>query len=100
MSVIVIGRMNVDPAAVEKLWAERAADFQAVASAAKAVGATHHRWGFADDHIVIIDEWPDAETFHSFFGGQPKIAELMQAAGVQGPPEFQIFRAAEGPDQF
>jgi hypothetical protein len=100
MSVIVIGRMSVDPGNVEKLWTERRADFEAVASAARAAGATHHQWGFGDDHVVIVDEWPDAETFQSFFGGQAKIGELMQAAGVQGPPEFQIVRAVEGPDQF
>ena len=29
MSVIVIGRMTVDPANVAKLWADRQADFEA-----------------------------------------------------------------------
>ena len=100
MSVIVIGKMSVDPGNVEKLWAERKADFEAVAQNAKAAGAIHHRWGFGDDHVVIIDEWPDAASFEKFFAGQPKIAELMQAGGVQGPPEFTIVEAMAGPDQF
>jgi quinol monooxygenase YgiN len=100
MSVIVIGRMTVDPANVEKLWAERGADFRAIVEDAKRAGAIHHRWGFGDDHIVIIDEWQDADSFQQFFGSQPMIAELMQAAGVQGPPEFEILRAEDAPDQF
>ena len=92
MSVIVIGRMKVEPGNVEKLFADHKSDFEAIAEQAKVAGATHHRWGFGEDHVVIIDDWPDAESFQKFFDSQPKIAELMQAAGVQGPPEFDIVR--------
>ena len=67
MSVIVIGRMQVDPSNVTKLWLERKADFEAVREDAKAAGAIHHRWGFGNDHVVIIDEWPDAASFQAFF---------------------------------
>ncbi|MBV8949559.1 MAG: hypothetical protein JOZ99_01695 [Actinobacteria bacterium] len=100
MSVIVVGRMSVDPKNVEKLWNERRADFEAVAREARAAGATHHRWGFGDDHVVIIDEWPTAEAFDRFFSSQAKIADLMATAGVAGPPEFTIVEARRGPDEF
>jgi hypothetical protein len=92
--------MTVNPSNVEKLWADRKADLEAVASAAKAAGAMHHRWAFGDDYVLLIDEWPDAASFHKFFESQEKIADLMQTAGVQGPPEFQIVEAKQGPDQF
>jgi hypothetical protein len=101
VSVLVIGHMTVDPANVAKLWADRPADFQAVANEAKAQGATHHRWAFGEGRVVIIDEWPDAETFQKFFESQTQIPELMQAGGVQGPPEFEILEARnDAPDQF
>jgi len=100
MSVIVIAKMTVDPANLEKLWTERKADFQAIANDAKAAGAVHHRWGFTDGAVVIIDEWSDGESFQKFFDGNPKIGELMQAGGVQGPPEIQILDAKTGPDEF
>ena len=100
MSVIVIGHMTVDPANVERLWRERGQDFEAVAAAAKAAGAIHHQWAFAETQVVIIDEWPDAEAFQRFFDGQPMIAELMQEGGVQGPPTFEILEAKAGPDAF
>ena len=77
MSVIVIGHMTVDPANVEALWRDRRADFEAVAAAAKQVGAIHHQWAFGDNEVVIIDEWPDAASFEQFFGSQQTIAELM-----------------------
>ena len=100
MSVIVIGRMKVDPANVEKLWADRIADFEAVEEAAREAGAIHHRWGFGDGEVLIVDEWPDAESFNGFFSSQTKIADLMAAAGVQGPPDFTIVQAVQGPDEF
>src|SRR4051812_33938769 len=100
MSVMVIGKMTVDPANVQKLWAEQGDAFRGIAEQARAAGATSHRWGLGDGYVVIIDDWPDEETFNSFFGGTHEIAELMQAAGVQGPPEFQILDAASAPDAF
>jgi hypothetical protein len=100
MSVIVVGRMTADPAKVEQLWADRKADFEAVAQEAKAAGATHHRWAFGDGFVMIIDEWPDADTFQTFFGSNATIPALMEAAGVQGPPEFQIGEAKQAPDEF
>ena len=100
MSVIVIGRLSVDPANVARLWVDRRADFEDIAQRARAAGATHHRWGFGDDYVVLIDEWPDAASFQNFFGTEAAIADLMQAAGMQGPPDFAILEAREGPDHF
>jgi hypothetical protein len=100
VSVIVIGHMTVDPANVEKLWRDRKADFEAVAEAARAAGALHHQWAFGDGVVTIIDEWTDADSFETFFATQTKIAELMEAGGVQGPPTFEILTAKVAPDTF
>ena len=100
MAVIVVGKMNAEPATIKKLWADRKADFEGVAKEAKAAGALHHRWGFGDGFITIIDEWPDAASFEKFFSSNATIPSLMQAGGVQGPPDFTIVEAVEGPDQF
>src|SRR5205085_11367410 len=99
MSVIAIGRMAADPANVERLWRERKGDFEASSEAARAAGATHRRWAFGDGFVTIIDEWPDAQAFDSFFNGQPRIADLMQEAQVQGPPQFDILEAKTAPDE-
>jgi quinol monooxygenase YgiN len=100
MSVIVVVRVPVDPANLERLWAERAADFQAVAEDGKAHGAIHHRWGLGDNFVLVIDEWPDAKSFDDFFTSQQTIPQLMAAAGAQGPPEVTIVEAKKGPDEF
>jgi len=100
MSVIVIGHMTVEPGRVEKLWDERKADFETIAREARAAGALRHEWGFGSDYVVIIDEWPDAASFQSFFDSQPLIAQLMQEAGVKGPPTFEVLESKAAPDQF
>lgn len=100
MTVIVIGRMRVEPANVAKLFSERQGDFEAIRKEAEAAGALHHRWGFGDGEVVIIDEWNDAGSFQDFFGSHTVIDDLMQQAGVQGPPEFTIVEAKQGPDEF
>jgi hypothetical protein len=100
MSVIVVGRVKVDPANVAKVWVGRKADFEATGEAARAAGALHHRWGFGDGEVVIVDEWRDVASFQSFFESNPMIPQLMEAAGVQGQPEFTIAEAQTGPDEF
>ena len=100
MGVITIVRLQVEPTNLERLWKERAADFEAVMAEAKAAGATSHRWGFGDGEVIGIDLWPDAASFQSFFGLNTRIPELLQAAGVQGPPDVKIFEAPDAPDVF
>jgi quinol monooxygenase YgiN len=100
MSVIVIGRFKADPADLKKLFAERAADFKAVAEEAKGVGALHHRFGAGDGEVIIVDEWNDAESFQKFFGANTTIPEIMKAANVQGPPDFSFYELLDSPDIF
>src|SRR5436305_15288005 len=100
MSGAGLVRVPVDPANLERVWAERAADFKAVAADGKAHGAIHHRWGFGDGFVMVIYEWPDAESFEKFFANQALVPQLMQAAGAQGPPEVTIVEAKSGPDEF
>jgi heme-degrading monooxygenase HmoA len=100
MSVIVIGRFKADPAALKKLFAERAADFIAVSEESKGLGAIHHRFGAGDGEVLVLDEWDSAESFQKFFEGNTTIPEILQAANVQGPPEFVFFEALDSPDQF
>jgi len=95
MSVIVIGHITVDPANVQRLWNERAADVESVSADSRTYGAIHHRWAFGDGEVLIIDEWPDAESFQKFFDNQQTIPVLMQAAGVKAPPTFEFYEAKD-----
>ena len=50
---------------------------------------------------MVLDEWPDATSFHTFFQGtQAEIGPLMMAAGAQGEPEIGIWRELDTPDRW
>jgi quinol monooxygenase YgiN len=99
MSVIVIGRLKVDPAEVRRIEQSRTDEFRQVAADARAAGCVHHRFAFGTNEVVLIDEWPNAEAFQAFFQN-PTVASFMQDAGVQGPPDISIYEAVDTVDQF
>jgi quinol monooxygenase YgiN len=99
MAVVVIARMKLDPASLEEAFTANRSVFEAVSADAKKAGATRHQFVAGDGEVVIIDEWPDAQSFQQFFA-DPRIAELMQQTGVAGPPDISIYTAMDSPDRF
>ena len=51
---------------------------------------------------MVIDEWPDAESFLSFFGHvEAQVGEMMGAVGVTGrAPEPKFWRELESHDEY
>jgi hypothetical protein len=48
---------------------------------------------------MVVDEWPDAQSFQAFFGEeQERIQSLMQASGVSSEPEVTFWRKLETHD--
>ena len=52
---------------------------------------SHHFYG-SDDEILVIDEWPDEESFQRFFEATPEVRGLMERAGVTSQPEISFWR--------
>ena len=101
MTVIVIGRFQADVARLEQAFVTQKQTFLDVSADAKTKGATHHQFGAgADGEVVIIDEWPDAATFETFFANQQDIPKVMAEVGVTAPPVFEILRQLDSPDRF
>ena len=49
---------------------------------------------------MVVDEWPDAQSFQSFFEQeQSRIQPLMQEAGVSSEPEVTFWRKLETGDE-
>jgi heme-degrading monooxygenase HmoA len=93
--------IKVDPAVLRNLFESKADVFKAIAEEAKTVGALHHQFVAGEDRVLILDEWESAEAFQQFFSGQPEIAALMQEAGVEEPPEIQVWQPmTDAPDLF
>ena len=103
MSVIVTVKIQADPAKLEEATAANADAVSRVLEVAKRNGLIAHRWYGADGVTMVIDEWPDADSFKAFFEGeeaQPDIGTIMQAAGVSAPPEPTVWRKLDIGDEY
>ena len=100
MSVAVIARLQVDPNALVELFTTKKDVFEGVAKIAKQAGVLHHQFLLGDGEVLILDEWPDAESFQRFFSSNTDVAALMADAGVQGPPEISVYATTDSPDKF
>ncbi|MDT4986947.1 MAG: hypothetical protein QOI74_1041 [Micromonosporaceae bacterium] len=101
MSVIVILRIPGDPANLERYAAGPGGDvMRRIGEAGRAAGAVRHTFAGTDNEVLVIDEWPDEQSFQAFFADHPEIADVMRDGGAQGPPETTFYRTLRTPDQF
>jgi len=101
MSVIVTLQMKGDPKRFEEYAAAHADNLRAIAAEAKAAGVIAHRfYGAEGNQIVVIDEWPDTESFHSFFEAQAAaIGPMMADAGLEGEPVITVLHELDTADK-
>src|SRR5581483_1025104 len=99
MSVLMTFWVQGDPNELERLAAQDPAGMRAIADQAKQHGLIAHRFYGTDGQIMVIDEWPDRESFERFFESQrAKIEQMMQEAGVTGEPGINFWRELETHD--
>jgi hypothetical protein len=98
MSVIVTLIAPGDPQAMERAAAEDPARLEAIVAAAKSHGLIAHRFYGSEGKLMVIDEWPDAESFQRFFAEQqPTIGPIMQQVAT-GDPEITFWTKLETGD--
>jgi heme-degrading monooxygenase HmoA len=101
MSVYVSMRINADRGRFDEVAAANREKMREITERSKTMGAIHHRFAATDDgQVVVMDEWESREQFQSFFEGSPDIGELLQQAGVQGPPEISFYEPLTVGDEF
>jgi hypothetical protein len=94
-------RIKGNPADLERYAAGPGGELmRRIGEAGKAAGAVSHHFAGGDGEVLVIDEWPDEQTFQKFFADQPEIADVMRDGGAQGPPEISFYRVLDTPDQF
>lgn len=100
MSVIMTFRVKGDPKKLEQLAADNPGKLSGISERAKEHGIIAHRfYGTDDGWIMVIDEWPDAESFQRFFESQrEEIEPAMQEVCVTSEPEIQFWRKLETND--
>lgn len=101
MSVIVTLQMQGDPAALEQYAADNPDQMRAIVDHAVEHGLIAHRFYGSEGQMLVIDEWPDAESFTSFFDHMGHvIGPMMQAAGVTAEPRPVFWRELETNDKY
>jgi quinol monooxygenase YgiN len=92
-------RFAGDPDKLEQLAAENADVLQGISDRAQARGVIAHRFYGTDGQIMVVDEWPDAESFQQFYAAEEAtIGPLMAQLGA-GEPEMTFWRKLETGDE-
>ena len=100
MSVIMTLRVRGDAAELERRAAGNPDAIRAISDRAKDFGLIAHRFYGTDDEILVVDEWPDPQSFQSFFTEMaPQIEPLMRDVGVTEMPEPTFWRKLESHDE-
>lgn len=98
MSVIMTLRVPGDPKAVERTARDDPERMERITGLAKSHGLIAHRFYGSENQILVIDEWPDAESFQRFFAeAEPDVAPMMQAVAT-GEPEITFWTKLETGD--
>ena len=98
MSVIMTLRVQGDPDKLEAAAAENPDALREIAERGKAAGAIAHRFYGAEGQIMVIDEWPDAESFQRFFESERDTIGPMMQQFATGEPEITFWRKLETGD--
>ena len=102
MSVIMALRVKGDPQKLESFAGENSDQMQGILEQAKQNGLIAHRfYGSDSGEIMVLDEWPDAESFQRFFEGEgEQIQPLFDAAGATEEPQPTFWRKLETNDEY
>jgi hypothetical protein len=100
MSVIVTLRLDGDPKKLEELAAADPGRMQAISERAKGHGVIAHRFYGTDGQLLVIDEWPDAESFQAFWAETgSEIAPLVESVGATSEPEVMFWSKLDSRDE-
>jgi len=101
VSVIMTMTMSGDPAKMESTAADNQGQLDAIVEKAKGHGLIAHRfYGSDDGKLMIIDEWPDAQSFQTFFEeAGPEIGPMMEKVGA-GEPAITFWNKLETHDDY
>ena len=100
MSVIMTLRTKGDPQELERRAGENPDRMRGISNRAKQHGLIAHRFYGSDGQIMVVDEWPDAESFQRFFEAmRDEIQPLMREVGVTSDPEVTFWQKLDTQDE-
>jgi quinol monooxygenase YgiN len=99
MSVIMTFRVSGDPSKLEQMASDNPDLMKSISAKAKEHGLIAHRFYGSEDQIMVIDEWPDAESFQRFFEDQRSEIESRMESVATGEPEITFWHKLETHDE-
>ena len=99
MAVIMTFRVSGDPDKLEQVAAENQDLARGIAERAKEHGLIAHRFYGSESQIMVVDEWPDPESFQRFFEQERSVIEPLLAQVSTGEPEITFWRKLETYDE-
>jgi quinol monooxygenase YgiN len=99
MSVILTFRVNGDPDKLEQLADADRDRIRAISERAKEAGLIAHRFYGSEGQIMVVDEWPDPESFQRFFESERADIEALMGEVASGEPEVTFWRKLETHDE-
>ncbi|HLY85473.1 MAG TPA: hypothetical protein VKO84_03020 [Gaiellaceae bacterium] len=101
MSVIMTMIAEGDPARLEQFAAANPDKMAAIRDHAVEHGLIAHRFYGSDGQIMVIDEWPDEQSFLDFFAHMAsEIGPMMQEAGITSEPHPVFWQKIESRDAY
>jgi quinol monooxygenase YgiN len=86
VSVIMTLRFTGDAAKLEQLAQENPDMIRGIAARAQERGVIAHRFYASGDQIMVVDEWPDPQSFQEFFAAEEaNIGPLMEQVATSEP---------------
>ncbi|MEA2158304.1 MAG: hypothetical protein QOD66_684 [Solirubrobacteraceae bacterium] len=102
MSVIMVLTLNGDPGKLEEFAAANPDKMEGIRNQAVERGLIAHRF-FTDDNgkVLVVDEWPDKESFQQFFGEtQEEIGSMLGGVGLSPGGEPEFLRSLDSHDKY
>ena len=103
MSVFMTLKSPGDPKALEQHAKDNSEKMQSILDAAKRHGLIAHRFYGSDDggSVLVLDEWPDRQSFEAFFAEQQsEIQPLMEAGQATGQLQPEFWNELDTGDKF
>ena len=98
--MIMTLRVQGDPAKIQEQLRSDDERLNRILGRAKDHGLIAHRWYASDGEFMVVDEWPDEQSFEAFFGEiGPEFQQIMGDAGVTAEPERRYWRKLDVGDE-
>jgi hypothetical protein len=98
VSVIMTLRFTGDPDKLEQIAAEQGDMLRGISARAQERGVIAHRFYASGDQIMVVDEWPNPESFQEFFAAEEANIGPLMAQVATSEPEITFWRKLETGD--